>query len=297
MKFNIHLGSDIFFGYNLSFDANVSLETESPIILLEESNYDFSSNDFCHKIKLYNNQDRVVNIISDKSFDILVHNQSIIFTISDVANFKWEIGTDKICYYKKSDATDELIKYWLLHTVIPLMFTFNNKYYILHAGAIELEDNNVILFVADSYGGKSTLTDYFIQKNHIMLSDDKVAVSFENNQIYATPSYPYHRPYRKVEDLGKRVEKFSSGRKKIKAIYNLIGSKPDANISISKVSGIEKFKVLRSATDIDIYMIYKKERFDMLAKISNNTNIFDITIPWDLNRLEEVYQAIIEHNK
>ena len=35
-----------------------------------------------------------------------------------------------------------------------------------------------------------------------MISDDKVATFIKEELIYAVPSYPYHRPYRKVEDLG-----------------------------------------------------------------------------------------------
>ena len=35
----------------------------------------------------------------------------------------------------------------------------------------------------------------------------------------------------------------------------------------------------------------------MLSKIANSLKVYDIIIPWNLDRLEEVYQAIIKHNK
>ena len=41
----------------------------------------------------------------------------------------------------------------------------------------------------------------------------------------------------------------------------------------------------------------KKSRFEILSKIANSIKVYDISIPWDLDRLEEVYQAIIKHNK
>ena len=33
------------------------------------------------------------------------------------------------------------------------------------------------------------------------------------------------------------------------------------------------------------------------SKIANKVKVYNIKIPWDLDRLEEVYQAIIKHNK
>jgi hypothetical protein len=60
--------------------------------------------------------------------------------------------------------------------------------------------------------------------------------------------------------------------------------------------GIKKFTALRYATDIDL-QVNKKSRFEILSKIANSIKVYDISIPWDLDRLEEVYQAIIKHNK
>ena len=129
-----------------------------------------------------------------------------------------------------------------------------------------------------------------------MISDDKVATYIENEKVYSVPSYSYHRPYRKVEDLGCFVNNFAKENKPISKIYNLVKSDKNDTISISEISGIEKFIALRYATDIDL-QVNKKSRFEILSKIANKVKVYNIKIPWDLDRLEEVYQAIIKHNK
>ena len=170
-----------------------------------------------------------------------------------------------------------------------------NTYYFLHAGAVEI-DSKPVLFVADSFGGKSTMTDFFIKKGHTMISDDKVAVYEENKEILCVPSYPYHRPYRKVEDLGYPVENFAKGAKKMHAIFNLVKSDEKAEIIIEEVLGIEKFRILRFSTEID-FPINSKSKFEMLSKIANNVKLYNIKVPWDMNRLEEVYQTIVNFIK
>lgn len=260
---------------------------------IEEDN-SFSS-DFSYMLYLNNNQYRVVSITSNSSFEELKANQNIYFHIEDVITFLVRLNTNKIYFKYHKYGNQELLKYWLFHTFLPILFTLENKYYFIHAGAVEI-DGKPILFIANSFGGKSTLTDFFIQKNHTMISDDKVATYIQNDLVYSVPSYSYHRPYRKVEDLGIYVENFAKKNKPISKIYNLIKSDKNEKITINEIIGIKKFTALRYATDIDL-QVNKESRFNMLSKIANNIKVYDISIPWDLDRLEDVYQTILEHNK
>ena len=241
-------------------------------------------------LNLHNNQYRKVKITSNLPFENIVNNQKISFIVDEVLSFTYIINSKEIVIYKEKKGTDYLIKYWLYHTFFPILLTMEDKYYFLHAGAVEIQ-NKPILFIANSFGGKSTLTDYFIKKGHFMVSDDKVATYEKHNKIFSVPSYPYHRPYRKMEDLGKYVEKFAKEEKEINCIFNLVKSDKQSSIDISEVRGIEKFKILRFATDIDL-PVNKESRFKSLSLIANKVDIYNITIPWDLERLEEVYQKI-----
>ena len=274
----------IFHNHKASNEDYYQVEEDSSFLL-----------DDSYILYLNNNQYREVSITSDESFINLQINQNIYFHIKDVITFYIKLNSKKIYFKYHKHGNEELLKYWLFHTFLPILFTLENKYYFIHAGAIEIE-GSPILFIANSFGGKSTLTDFFIKKNHTMISDDKVGTFMKDNQIFGVPSYPYHRPYRKVEDLGIFTENFSKQSKEISKIYNLIKSHKDEKISISEISGIKKFMALRYATDVDL-QVNKETRFTMLSNIANKVKVYDITIPWDLDRLEEVYQAIIKHNK
>ncbi len=259
--------------------------------LFELKNY----NNLPYKLTLNNNQLRKIEIQSDKPFENIQENQTLSFIVEDVVTFISKIESNEISFIKGKESSDKLIEYWLYHTFFPILLTFESKYYLLHAGAVEIE-NTPVLFIADSFGGKSTLTDFFIKKGHTMISDDKVATFEKNNMIFSVPSYPYHRPYRKMEDLGLFVKNFAEESKPINCILNLVKSDDNSDIIFNKISGIEKFKALKYATDIDL-PINQKQRFKALTNIANKVDIYDITIPWDLNRLEEVYQAILEFIK
>ena len=254
-----------------------------------------TSVNFPYVLGLHNNQYREVTIYSDKPFDNITKNQTISFVVNEVVTFTYKIASKEIFFYKEEKTNDELVTYWLYHSFLPILFTFESTYYILHTAAIEINKKSV-LFIANSFGGKSTLTDYFIKKGHIMISDDKVATYKESEKIIAVPSFPYHRPYRKMEDLGIYVENFASESRPINSIFNLVKSDPKADIKIKEIFGVEKFKVLKYASDTDL-PIHKKSRFKSLTDIANKVNMYNITIPWDLNRLEEVYQTITKFIK
>ncbi len=279
------------YGYELLFCDELSLNKY--YYQIEEEN-SFSS-DSSYILYLNNNQYRIVSITSDRSFENLEANQNIYFHIEDVITFFVRLNSKKIYFKYHKLGNQELLKYWLFHTFLPILLTLENRYYFIHAGAVEV-DKKPILFIANSFGGKSTLTDFFIQKNHTMISDDKVATYIKDDIVYSVPSYAYHRPYRKVEDLGIYVENFAKENKPISKIYNLVKSDKNEKITIDEIMGIKKFTALRYATDIDL-QVNKKSRFEMLSNIANKVKVYDISIPWDLDRLEEVYQAILEHNK
>lgn len=282
---------------NLIYDYKIIFghgeDSKKQYYQIEEDN-SFSP-DFSYVLYLNNNQYRIVSISSDSSFEKLKINQNIYFCVEDIATFFVQLNTNKIYFKYHKYGNEDLLKYWLFHTFLPILFTLENKYYFIHAGAVEI-NGKPILFIANSFGGKSTLTDFFIQKNHTMISDDKVATYIQNDLVYSVPSYSYHRPYRKVEDLGIYVENFAKENKPISKIYNLIKSDKNERIDINEINGIEKFIALRYATDIDL-QVNKKHRFEMLSKIANKIKVYNIKIPWDLDRLEEVYQSIIKHNK
>ena len=238
----------LLYNYELITNHNQKTKSKHSISLEEDKNLLVDTNYILH---LQNNQYRKVSITSDNSISNITANQSINFLVENIVTFNSKVGSKKITFKLEKDGTKELLDYWLYHTFLPILFTIENKYYFLHAGAVEIEEK-AVLFIANSFGGKSTLTDFFIKKNHTMISDDKVGTYIQDDKIMSVPSYSYHRPYRKVEDLGLQVENFAKENKEIFCIFNLIKSDENSEINIEKITGIEKFKALRFATDVDL---------------------------------------------
>ncbi|NCB12075.1 MAG: hypothetical protein EOM78_10650 [Erysipelotrichia bacterium] len=166
------------YNYEISFDKIVNFKEKSK--LLKEDKTLLVDNS--HILLFSNNQDRRVAITSDKPFSDNQSTQSINFLVEDVVTFSVKKGENTIYYRLYKEGTKELLEYWLIHTFLPILFTMEDIYYFLHAGAVQI-DSKPVLFVADSFGGKSTMTDFFIKKGHTMISDDKVAVYEENKKI------------------------------------------------------------------------------------------------------------------
>lgn len=211
--------------------------------------------------------------------------------IEDVALLCWERDEQKIYYIKGRHYTPERLQFWILHTFFPMILELERIYTILHVGAVEIE-SRAILFSAPSFGGKSTLTEYFLDRGHAMLSDDSLAIERRGNTYYAIPSYPFCRPYRELGSLGIYRENFVDKPKVISAIFKLQRSKPDDEIAIYEMRGIDKFETLYSSRFID-FSSAKVDSYHYYTKMANSVNIYRIDIPWDKKRLSEIHDKII----
>jgi hypothetical protein len=175
---------------------------------------------------------------------------------------------------------------------LPIFFTLSKKYYLLHTGSINI-NNKAVLFTGNSHAGKSTLTDYFLKKNYVLLSDDKLATFKKEDKFYCVPSHPYHRPYRGVEDLGIKTENFNTQELKIDRIYWIKPVEANEDIVVSEMLGVKKFEVLRYSTEMDLTV--NVDRFNYITKLANSVKVYEIQIPRNIDRLEEVYDKILLH--
>jgi len=214
--------------------------------------------------------------------------------IKDVLTLIWDASDKKIIYSKGEDYAPQRLRFWIYHTFFPLVLELQRKYHILHVGSVEIKGKPV-LFSAFSFGGKSTLTDYFIQKGHTMLSDDSMGIGKRGERYYAIASYPFHRPYRELETLGYPVKNFATEPKPLHAVYVLEKSEPDAMVEINELAGIEKFKAFHYSSFID-FAFMKQERFDFFMQMAKHIPVYQVKVPWDLERLDEVYQKIVLNN-
>ncbi len=287
----------IAYGHNILFVSDFSGEKISDAkqenILIQEGFGSHLQSGLSSKITFHNNQGRHITLSTDRVPARSKKDQIWSFEVKNVISFYWFGGQKIISYIPQKEFTERLLRYWTLHIVLPFFFTLEEKYDFLHAGAAEIEGGS-LLFVAESFGGKSTLTDFFLKQGHTMVSDDKAATYIEGDRCFALPSYPYHRPYRKMEDIGLPVDNFSSCALPIYALYELERVWPKAKIKIKEIKGVEKFESLRYSSEINISFL-KQMRFDYLVRAAKIVPLFQITVPHDLSRLHEVYAEIIKH--
>ncbi len=242
-----------------------------------------------------NNQGRDVSLYTDRKFDHTVKGQLWKFGIKDVVSFYWYSGDLILYYIPKKFFTLDLLEYWVLHTVLPIYFTIEEYYYFLHAGAVEV-DGKPILFTAESFGGKSTMTDFFMKQGHQMISDDRAAIFEKNEDFIVVPSHPHHRPFRKAEDLGYYVENTLRGPRSVHAIYELEPASPKSDIKIIELLGVEKYESLRFSSEINLSFL-KVQRFIFLMHLARQVPVYRVLVPRELDKLKDVYSAIIKHTK
>jgi len=213
--------------------------------------------------------------------------------VQALVSFVWRCGEHTIAYIPDKEYTPELLQFWVLHTIIPMMLSLDETYNILHVGAVEVQDRP-ILFSAESFGGKSTMTDYFLKQGHKLVSDDTLGVYEEQGVFMAVASYPFHRPYREAESLGYKVIDVMKEPKPLNAVYLLEKAEADAEIMIEEVKGMDKYRAFHFSTFINFDFL-KAQRFKTLGKMANTVPVYKVTVPWNLERLHEVYAHIVEH--
>jgi len=212
--------------------------------------------------------------------------------VKDVLMLFWSKEREEISYCKGEKYRPDRLRFWVYHTFLPLSLERRGIYHVLHVGSVEIAGKPV-LFSAPSYGGKSTMTDYFIQQGHTMLSDDALGIEKAGDVYLAIPSYPFHRPYRKPEDLGYPVENFSTKSKALSAVYMLNKSETQSEIVIRQIKGVEKFKAFHFSSFV-MFNFIKEERFRFFADMAEKIPVYEITYPHDLERLAEVYEEIVQ---
>lgn len=238
---------------------------------------------------------RNVYFYSDREFYGNETGQPFCYEVEEVVQFYW-LGGDRTIYYELGEKGDvDLLGFWFIHLLLPLFMTLENMYDFLHAGAVEVE-GKPIFFIAPSMGGKSTMTDYFIKQGHTLISDDKVPTFIDDGKFIAVGSHPYHRPYRKFEELGYLVENFTTHFNPIHAFYALEGVEGNADITIEEIKGFEKFDTLLP-NYLYMFSHLKPKRLKYLSSMMNSIKVFRVQVPWDMERLGEVHDMICKHSR
>ena len=215
--------------------------------------------------------------------------------VEDVVTLIWQRKTNTIRYIEGKKYTAELLQFWVLHTFFPLVLELSKLSHILHVSTVEINEKP-ILFSAFSGGGKSTLLNYFLKQGHRIYGDDTVAIEEIDGNYNVVSSYPFHRPYRKTEVLGYPIDNFSREVKPLYRVYRLDKSSETSKIKIEELHGVEKFETLYQSQFVTFDSM-RKSRYLFAIKMAKQVQVFKISVPWDMERLDEVYQALLIHNE
>ena len=256
---------------------------------------DAAPGDYTHSTPLYTTHGRELILHTDRELARSAAGQPWRLEVENVVSFTWVGGEATITYQLHREGTQALLVFWFVHIFLPLQLTLERGYDFIHSAAVEIEGKPV-LFIAPSTGGKSTLGDYFLKQGHAMLSDDKVATFLYEDEFWAVPSHPHHRPFREFEVLGHPVENFAASARPIHAFYLLEAGEPDSAISITEVEGFRKFEQLLP-NYLFGFSFLQQQRLRWLAGLADQSRVFRVQRPWSLERMREVYEALCAHSR
>jgi len=283
-------------GLQQAYDALYGIETEhAPLITVSQTADSSFLTVFPERSEWLPLSGQEGRYLSPVPFDRIDADSPWALEIKNVLTLLWEPEKANISYLKATDYTPQRLRFWVFHTFFPMVLELGKIYRMLHVGAVEIA-GRPILFSAPSFGGKSTLTDFFVRKGHPLYADDSLAIEKEGHHYIAWPSYPYHRPYRDPEVLGHPAENMAKTPKPVHALYLLEKSDSKAQVQITECRGIEKFQAFHYANFIN-FSFRKKERFDYFTEMAKHVPAYQISIPWDKERLPEVYEAIVKHTE
>jgi hypothetical protein len=246
--------------------------------------------DLPEALPLYTTHGRELVLETDRPLNASVPGQPWRLDVQGIVSFTWYGAQNRILYRADAQLERRLKAFWFVHIFLPLYLTLERGYDFIHSAAVEV-DSQPLLFIAHSTGGKSTLADYFIQKGHALLSDDKVATYFRDGQYWAVPSYPYHRPWREAEVLGAPVHNFFARPAPIQGFYVLEEGEPDSEVQIEEVTGFRKFEALLPHYLFDFGYL-REQRMGWLAQLADRSLVFRVRRPWDLGRISETYAEV-----
>jgi hypothetical protein len=281
--------------FNRPVPLSAVAPAEHPTLALRRKPDEEAQQEFAESIPFNNTHGRELFLRTDRLLSRSTAGQPWCLEVQNVVIFTWSGGEPVIHYQLQEEGSQALLVFWFVHIFLPLHLTLERGWDFIHSAAVEINDQPV-LFIAPSTGGKSTLGDYFLKRDHPMLSDDKVATFFHEGEFWAVPSHPHHRPFREFEVLGYPVENFAASARPIHAFYLLEAGEPDSALEITEIEGFRKFEQLLP-NYLFSFSFLQQQRMRWLAQLADQSLVFKVRRPWALDRMHEVYDTVCAHSR
>lgn len=228
----------------------------------------------------------------------------------------------KIYIQNTSDSDTLFLLQFVLGYGISMYAHLHNKV-ALHCGAVSIDGKGVLITGA-SGAGKSTLTTELLNDGAKMLSDDVIAVGYEDGVPYVYPAFPQQKLCRdaamargyNLDELlyiDPDKDKFALNRsdifltepQKLDTIFLLQWYDPEAEeykdynneIQVFEIEGVNKVNIIVNQLFL-LFMIanvgFPAEHFQLCTDLAVHTRICWIFRPKDSDTMEEVKKIVYE---
>lgn len=221
---------------------------------------------------------------------------------------------DEIIIDPHPDATEVGLRLFLFGSAMGALLN-QRGYYVLHASSIATE-KGAVLFTGHSGAGKSTTVQAFIDHGYKKLSDDTVALYYDevSQKVMVLPSFPNTKLWQKsAQMLGKEtegrarvntgLEKFNFSTKEnfinepmvLHAIYQLLPTNECTELMFDEPSMMEKFKLLFNNTYRRRYaekLSCKENHFRISTATAKQARIKRLKRPEHQNTIEALVNAL-----
>lgn len=162
-----------------------------------------------------------------------VHSDRL--TWPEVGTFEIRNG-EEIRYHLEPDADPVIVRNLVLGTCLGVALA-QRDYLVLHGSVVDV-DGEAMAFVGHQRAGKSTTAAALLARGHNLLSDDIVAIRYEDGQPVAVPGFPYFKLDPDNFDPGtlpaEPMDRPETGRGKL--YYELTGEFPTDPVPLSTIS-------------------------------------------------------------
>lgn len=235
------------------------------------------------------------------------------------------LKTGKI-YVKNAEgvAPVKTLQFALSHGIVAYSYMHNRV--VLHCGCVKL-GTHCIAVTGESKSGKSTITNELMTENAVLLSDDIIAISYDESQnVVAYPSYPMQKICEDIAlrsgcDLNNPLSKNSTRRRygvychdyfdtepqTIDILYYLMPYDPESpentrynrQLLIKEVTGYDALSIF--INNLFLRSLYKElgmsaYLFQLCLDFIKNCKVYAIMRPLGVNTEQEIKKHIMENS-
>lgn len=235
--------------------------------------------------------------------------------IENIAKYYVDAPSNTIFIEPHPDLIDVLaINIWLYGTVFAYLLQYHG-YLVLHGSAI-MHGNSAIIFSGNSGAGKSTLATEFVARGHTLLTDDVVAITYNDKQelvmipgeakvkLWSNALEYFGKSNSGLKPICNKTAKYElpisqhqTNAITIKAFFELDHQSESDEISLQKISGIERINLLiRNTYRYGMLNALKnglKTHFEQISQLAKTIDTYTVVRPNHKYLLHELANKII----